>query len=170
MLLLLSPIIIYTTWWNKVRLHKKQWRGVYWLEILNIMNPAAINQFLMWVLVVWFDRVCVYCFVFFYSNPFNVNFVFVHCKEIHYLQKHIVMPVFPGKSYCVSVCFWNKLIPKVSNCSQHECADIAGLFSTGTCHALLCFFLLLLTLCVLTPFCRWWGRKSLPYFMFVFSL
>lgn len=70
------------------------------------------------------------------TNLTLTSMVPVHCKEIRYLPKHIVMPVVPGKSYCVSVRFWDKLQPKESNYSQPECAVIPGIFSKGTRHAL----------------------------------
>ncbi|XP_026232130.1 interferon alpha/beta receptor 2-like isoform X2 [Anabas testudineus] len=69
------------------------------------------------------------------SNNAEVQFQ----EDIRYLQKFIVTPVVPGRLYCVSVCFLDRLLPKLSNYSQPVCAFIPGIFyadpwiSAGLC-------------------------------------
>ncbi|KAM7407926.1 hypothetical protein PAMA_003602 [Pampus argenteus] len=73
------------------------------------------------------------------------------------LKKDVVKDLATGRQYCISVCFWDQLIPRVSNYSRPQCVFTPGVYTADPLiSGVLCLLLmsagLVLALLVRTGF------------------
>lgn len=53
-------------------------------------------------------------------------------QESKFLRNETLEDVVPGRRYCVSVCFFDRLVPRKSNYSRPYCVFTRGNYDTGT--------------------------------------